>query len=601
MLVNKSARQILLREICRVAMQLNSDIAIDIIRACPDKELKNEFCEFILESFLVSSQYELANKAISCLSSELQQYWRPIISDVRKNHFRSVLNHWCTSHRFVRGLVDIVVKNWLRHVNPNDVLVEFSGVYRLQEDLSRSRPLLEDADLDESIKRYRAKEDCNRVLNLISLYWCSVCLESNQSTITEIIAGLRVILPWYVCAGQYHDLIEKAKKKVFELTKNFSDIESFFLLLIEHKKLENQDFNFVESQWLNTQAFREIELLIDFVRKNMLETLEGGLRNYNIASWVNAARERLVSEYINKKMFQEVVRFLPDDMSYSERRLLLDCIEQHVQALALPRVQCLIDKLKINLIEEDALRLVSYLLNANYIVEGQELFRRYVKTPTRVHALGKKVVECYWKKLTLLLDPEGAITVKFICDSYTKIAQLKIALKKGDNNEAIRLQTEIVQDMRRLPEIGFNAYCKRQYPNANFRFLYFPMVPSTEARAPGVRLQELLRGNGLAELQRDKPDMFDFLLNIQPAVSRRHMWLETLFPMSNTIKHDSNITADKVSPDFLTDLVNGVTLILLKLSNPLSPVLELERFLPSVFIDMDQLTSDISHQSDLTL
>lgn len=596
-LINKSARQVLLREICRVACRLNSDKALEIIRACPDKELKNEFCESILESCVVSPQNEVADKALPCLPSESQQYWRPVIAGIRQNQFRAVLNHWCTTRRFVTGLIDVVVKNCLKDVGAKDTLIEFSGYYRLHQDLVRNRPMVEDADLDDSMKRYKAKDDCNKVLNLISLHWCSVCLDSHKSTISEINEGLRIILPWYFNYGLYFDFFEKAKTKVFELAKCFNDIEGFLLLLIEHKKLEVKDLNTIERQWINAQIIVEIESLMVFVRNTMLKTSDMAFGSYEIRNWLDYARERLLKEYIDKKMFRDVLRLLPENMSYSERRLLMDCTERHLQALDLARVQCFIDKLMINLTEEDALRLVNYFLNANYLLEGKELFDRHVKTPTQVHALGERIIECYWKKLALLINPEGEITVKFIRDSYTKIAQIKLALKKGDNNEAIRLQTEIVQDMRRLPEIGLKEYCKRHFPNANFNFLYFPMVPTTEARDPALRLQELLSGSRLTELQREKPDMFDFLLSIQPAVNKRQIWLETLFPMSNIIKHDSNIKVDKVSVDFLTDLVNGVTLILLKFSNPLLLVPDLEKYRPSEFIELEELAHELTYQN----
>lgn len=583
-LSNMSVRNIFYVQICRLAFSKGPAFAFDIVKSCPDKEIRKEYLEELLSSCLIKSQFELAKNALNGLPQDLQLYWRPIVDNLTKKQFREVLSHWCATSRFDSRLTGAVMTNVLRDLSASAALEEFSDIHTVRQILAKDKPLTDEASFEDSLKRFTARQECDRILSMIVRHWCAQCLDVNKVSLQELFYGLNMVMPWYIESQQYDDLLTKIKKEVFLLMSNFCEIRDFLTQLIEHKKLENQDLDTCEKRFFDSNAFDELEALIRFASQPRFE------------NWACAARLRLTTEYIKRKAFDDAVRFLPDNMNYAERRLLMDCVEQHLAALDLPRIQRVIDKLLVNAQESDVLPLVSYLLNSNYLTEGKLLFRRYVKTPTQVHDLSKKVMDRYWKKLSLLLGRDGESTMDFIRSSYHKIAQLKKALERNDDQEAIRLQSEIVQDMRRHLDIGFKGYCAIAFPNAADKYVYFPMVPTTEAGAPAERLQYLLRNYGFAQFQRDQPDMFAFLLSIQPAVSRGYSWLETLYPMNNEIKHQSNIAIDKVSSDFVEDLVNGVTTILLKLSNPLVALPELDQYKPSEFVDLRQLEDELSHR-----
>lgn len=191
-----------------------------------------------------------------------------------------------------------------------------------------------------------------------------------------------------------------------------------------------------------------------------------------------------------------------------------------------------------------------------------------------------------------MLDPEGEVTANFISTTCEKIRIIQQRLEESLHHEAIRLQTEIVQEMRRQLDIAFKAYCENAFPGANINYLFFPLLKHEERHDPAGSMESLFSKCRLRDFRRSQPNMFDFLLSIQPVVSRDHQWLETLCPMVNEIKHQGNIELHDVSLPFLTDVVNGVTLIMFKLRNPQLDLTAAHQYLPMEYVDLPSNQAD---------
>jgi hypothetical protein len=585
-LEDKSAGRCLMKEVCHTACRTATEISILVVSSCPNKELRGDYLEALLVSWLCKSQFDLATKTLDCLDLELKNFWRPVLEYFKVNRYRDIVSHWCNSGQFIKALTCVVAEKWLKDLPVDEILVEFSHIYKFRQQYAQIVPFVDEASLDNWVDRYTAKTECDRILDLIASQWLGTFEGRVNANVSDISEGIRIILPWQLECNHISELHNKVSKMVIELVtpNNFIEIERYMVMLLEYKQLTPGFLDLLEARLLNLGAYVEQERLIQFTRVNAFE------------HWATYARERLTNDYLKNKMFNEVISFLPNNMAFSERRALMGCVEQHIKAVDLPRVKCIIDKLTINIQEAEVLPLVSYLLKALYVLEANALFRQHVTMPTQVHALAKRVIKYYWKKMALLLSPEGETAANFICASYNKIAQIKIDLDKGNNQDAIRLKTEIVLEMRPLLDIAFKAFCIRSFPGAHIKNLYFPMVAAGEIGDPSSNLEQLLRNNRLPRFRVEKPDMFNFILSIQPIVNRKYLWLETLFSTCNVIKHESNRAAETVTVDFLIDAVNGVSLILLKLLNLGTPLPELEQYLPSAFIDLNQLMCELSNQ-----
>ena len=198
--------------------------------------------------------------------------------------------------------------------------------------------------------------------------------------------------------------------------------------------------------------------------------------------------------------------------------------------------------------------------------EAKELMRG-LKESERKYDLEFKAVEIITNKLMGHEDQ-----LRKLKEDRLKFEKVKIDINKNVNSsprnisekkkKEINLFWEIIDESRRVLDWGMDAIQKTFFPNINTKCYYpSPYLFKDLKGTPSEQMKHVLEKKiKLKDFETELPDLFDFMLSMQPDVStNKYLWLPRFFDLRNNHSHkfdyaemvecrkDQELLVDKVS------------------------------------------------------
>jgi len=258
--------------------------------------------------------------------------------------------------------------------------------------------------------------------------------------------------------------------------------------------------------------------------------------------------------------------------------------------------------------EHDIQPLIIKLLNKNSLRFAGELVTHNIASPLKAVTYQKKLVEQHFISLANLMGKYFARKI-FWC--YQKLFEYYQLQASGSQHvKTVDAANLLLKEARNALDQAFLAFYQRHYGQTAHHKgkligIYFPIVPDVSgSETVDGRLTNYLEKQIKAKSFTTRfPEIYNFLLSVQPLTNHNYVWLQQLYRFANISKHESDVPEEpsykgtKVNMiEFLTKAVVGVEIILIKLFHPTFDLAQLEEHSLSAIVDIDsQQAQTLSH------
>lgn len=574
----ESERRRLFSVVCELAIEQRDSDGINIINDCPDKTLRSDAMVTFIESCLISDDFVLIDQALEHLDDSIKDYWSNIAMAVKNNRYVEIINISLREGVFSQALITWLLPKWLEGKTAEYLIKNHTVLegYHKRFELELKEIIFDNYDAKH--KHYDLIKHCSTLLSNICQHWWQIIEHQKAPDYDNLLSELAVFIPW-ISENHNHYISIKIQKYFVQqaLRLSVQQIISYFQLT--RSKQSSACIN-VREFWDALFAEADTEKL----RQLISHELSLGDNGYGLT-----ARERLLSLYIERTDYSSCLELLPDDMSVSERYKLQDLALKLIKAKNIKAADALIEKIMVNPNEHLALPIINALLQASYLRRARKYIHSHIHTPSQSLALRMQLRVGYWQQLERWIGKDQA---QYIATAFDKIALIaKLLQENNAEAKVVQLQNEVVQEFRNELDRSMDSFCHKNYNDCKEKGLYFPMVPTSSLEDPETKLRQHFAQRKMPSFSTDHPEIFAFLVSIQPVNNPRYSWLELLFPMVNTHKHKAHLPLQNDTCELLQSMANGLVMIMLKLKNPRCTQALLQEYLPDQFTQVEHPVS----------
>lgn len=284
---------------------------------------------------------------------------------------------------------------------------------------------------------------------------------------------------------------------------------------------------------------------------------------------------KLAEHYFRSNAFIKAEEKLAQFESYDRMRTAQAWIVELIRAKNISQALVWLRQYFDDKPEHHYIAAIDAMIANNYLFEAKTLIKNFIATPSASLELTRKLRQGFLARLKKHIGDERAGVLLRL---YQKTLHVLRLLKQDPTSEeASILKNEVLVELRSQLDKAFLAFYRQHYGNPPRHVgVYFPVVPNLNEHTVQVQLESYFhRRIRQANFSIQHPDVFAFLLRIQPLHNPDYEWLAQLYRVRNTHAHDHDLPLQPVVDGaqldmsiYLPQVVNGVLALLVQLSHP---------------------------------
>ena len=537
-----------------------------VVLAIPDPKQRSHFIVETVILAICQGEFQLAEAVAIYLAEKDKGIWLQIVNQAKFNNCVELLDILVAETINDDRLFRWIINRWIEKVKSQRILIDYllTLISKL-ELLHRSKPK-EDVGLADL---YCRKERLYRNLfNHIALAWYQSL--RRISAYNELVAGIAILLPEANKVSLSHILITPLREVIDWLIEhNGSDtIIALKLLLNFEDSFPVHYLSQIIDKLLNLNALKTACAVVELVERKH-------------AYWHECTALKLAARYLQQGDYATVIRLLkPYQSSYSVREKVTAWVITMINSGKLEHAKLLIDELLSDIHERHSEQIITALVARKHVIFARRLLLR-IETPSLQLRLKQDLQQSYLSNLEQWIGQDCA---KSLYNSHKKLVEFLQLVKKPEPEQlekANRLKNEIIVELRSQLDKAFLSFYRDKYGEPPMHGdsklnVFFPVVPELKGKTVQDRLQAYFtRKLKIPNFTKDFPELFAYILGIQPLHNPGYLWLAQLYNFANKQKHDKDIPLEppiegmKISMvDYLPKVLIGTNELLLKLFHP---------------------------------
>lgn len=552
-----------------------SDAWITLARAIPHPALRQEYLVQLTVAAIIQGQRSQADKAVADLPSEIRGVWQAIVKLVKEGKPRELLDLLLQQRIYAVSLFEWALdQQGEQPVKIKALKAQTEQYYGSYVDSRTGED--KKADKTESTAQSSSEKNDGATCHYLMFIHAFQQWQRHQRAQKNYPVLMEACRRYFFNAEQpvtpRFDRLRYLEEVAFELigVRHYQYIPEITGVLIAANSAS-------VTPWLE-------QLLVKLLQQTELTCIES-IKPQLPKSYVDYWRIKIAEYYFQRGKFEPGCRELEAVAAENKNwgnyhTAAINAVKKMIDQQQEKQAKALCERLLPDARPNAYIPLIEYFTKKGYLGLAREYLPKIVTFTIEQAQLRKKIQQTYQHKhLKPLIGPERT---GYLIRSFEKMSQFMSLVKQsGREKEANHLKNELIVECRSQLDKAFLECCRQQDEagesgrKGRIPSRYFPVVPELKGQTLDAQLRYYFKSLSLPNFPEAHPELYAYLLRIQPLQNPAYQWLSDLYALANQQKHSHDLPlTPKIAGraidmvEYLPQLLDGLCELLLKIADP---------------------------------